>query len=31
MLRAGADRVVSPYKESGSEMVRLALGAAAAL
>lgn len=27
MLRAGADRVVSPYKESGSEMVRLALDA----
>jgi len=27
MLRAGADRVVSPYKQSGSEMVRLALGA----
>jgi voltage-gated potassium channel len=26
MLRAGADRVVSPYKESGSEMVRLAIG-----
>lgn len=26
LLHAGADRVVSPYKESGSEMVRLALG-----
>lgn len=25
LRRAGADRVVSPYKESGSEMVRLAL------
>jgi voltage-gated potassium channel len=27
LRRAGADRVVSPYKESGSEMVRLALAA----
>jgi voltage-gated potassium channel len=27
LRRAGADRVVSPYKESGSEMVRLALEA----
>lgn len=27
LRRAGADRVVSPYKESGAEMVRLALGA----
>ncbi len=26
LRRAGADRVVSPYKESGTEMVRLALG-----
>jgi voltage-gated potassium channel len=26
LRRAGADRVVSPYKESGSEMVRLTLG-----
>jgi voltage-gated potassium channel len=29
LRRAGADRVVSPYKESGSEMVRLALDAGA--
>jgi voltage-gated potassium channel len=27
LRHAGADRVVSPYKESGSEMVRLAVGA----
>jgi voltage-gated potassium channel len=27
LLHAGADRVVSPYKESGSKMVRLAVGA----
>lgn len=26
LLHAGADRVVSPYKESGSKMVRLAVG-----
>lgn len=26
LLHAGADRVVSPYKESGSEMVRLTVG-----
>jgi voltage-gated potassium channel len=26
LLHAGADRVVSPYKESGSEMARLTLG-----
>ena len=30
LRHAGADRVVSPYKESGSEMVRLAVGALAA-
>lgn len=27
LLHAGADRVVSPYKESGSQMARLTLGA----
>jgi len=26
LRHAGADRVVSPYKETGSEMVRLAVG-----
>lgn len=30
LLHAGADRVVSPYKESGSKMVRLAVGELAA-
>jgi voltage-gated potassium channel len=29
LRHAGADRVVSPYKETGSEMVRLAVGAIA--